>query len=165
MGGEAPLRLGLRVADVTAAAALYRGLAFEQVGSVPGPDGQTVMAILRRGDLQLLVDALTGLPFPESEREQQTKTGPRGLGVVIGLEVDDVDAVAHYCRSAGCQITVDPVDAPWGERYCECVDPYGYCWKFFRLLPEQHSGDLGAAYDWWFGPVGAQNAADEAHRR
>ncbi len=120
---------------------------------MPGPEGRTVMVILRRGDLQLLVDALTELPFPDSERERQTKAGPRGLGVVIGLEVDDVDAVARYCRSAGCRITVDPTDAPWGERYCECVDPYGYCWKFFRLLPEQHDDGLKAARDSWFGPA------------
>ncbi|GDY68473.1 VOC family protein [Streptomyces avermitilis] len=106
------------------------------------------------------MDALTGLPFPNDERERQTKTGPRGLGVVVGLEVADVDAVACYCRSAGCQVTVDPVDALWGERYCECVDRYGYCWKFFQLLPEQKNDGLDAAYDSWFGPAAETNVSD-----
>ncbi|ARF52923.1 VOC family protein [Streptomyces gilvosporeus] len=164
MGREAPVRLGLRVADVAGAAALYRGLGFQQVGFVPGPEGQTVMVILRRGDVQLLVDALTGLPFPDSERERQTKAGPRGLGVVVGLEVEDVDAVARYCRSAGCQITTEPADAPWGERYCECVDPYGYCWKFFRLLPQQYGDGLDAVHESWFGPADERNVADGTHR-
>jgi hypothetical protein len=36
--------------------------------------------------LQLLVDALEGIPFQDSPRERRTKTGPRGLGVVVGLE-------------------------------------------------------------------------------
>jgi hypothetical protein len=44
-----------------------------------------------------------------------------------------------------------PVDTPWGERYAECVDPYGYRWKFFQLLPDQPDDSLGAARDSWFG--------------
>src|SRR5205085_382068 len=144
--------------------ALYRGLGFQQVGSVPGPEGQTVMVILRRGDVQLLVDALTGLPFPDSERERQTKAGPRGLGVVVGLEVEDVDAVARYCRSAGCQITTEPADAPWGERYCECVDPCGYCWKFFRLLPQHYGDGVRAVHEGGFGPADEGKVADGTRR-
>lgn len=148
---EAPFRVGLRVQKVDAAAAFYEGLGFDRVGSVPDPDGRPVMTILRRGDVQLLVDALIGLPFPDTEREQRTKAGPRGLGVVIGIEVDDVDAVVEYCRSAGCELTTGPADAPWGERYAECTDPFGYAWKFFRILPEPAADALQAARAGWFG--------------
>jgi uncharacterized glyoxalase superfamily protein PhnB len=147
---DAPFRVGLRVRDVTEAAAFYEGLGFEQAGSVSDPDGRPVMVILRRGDFQLLVDALTGMPFPDSDRERMTRAGPRGLGVVIGVAVDDVDATAEYCRTAGCTVTTDPVDAPWGERYLECLDPYGYAWKFFRLLPDPPPDSLSAARDSWF---------------
>jgi uncharacterized glyoxalase superfamily protein PhnB len=48
--------------------------------------------------------------------------------------VISVDATADYCRSAGCTVTTGPVNAPWGERYVECLDPYEYAWKFFQLL-------------------------------
>nr|ADK32570.1 glyoxalase/bleomycin resistance protein [Microbispora corallina] len=150
MTDEASFRLGLRVEDVTEAAAFYRRLGFEQAGSMFSPEGRTIMAILRRGDLQLLVDALTGMPFPDSDRERMTTAGPRGLGVVIGIRVNDVDATAAYCHSAGCDVTTAPVDAPWGERYAEIVDPYGYAWKFFQLLPEPPQESLRAAYDVWF---------------
>ncbi len=150
MADEASYRVGLRVPDVTEAARFYQGLGFEPIGAIPGPDGSTVMAILRRGELQLLVDALVGMPFPDSDRERMTKTGPRGLGVVIGIEVDDVNATAVYCRLAGCTVTTDPVDAPWGERYLECLDPYGYAWKFFELLPDPPTDGLSAARDSWF---------------
>jgi hypothetical protein len=68
---EPPVRIGLRVADVVAAAALYERFGFVPVGTVPDRDGQVVMAVLRRGPLQLLVDALVGMPFPDSVR------GPR----------------------------------------------------------------------------------------
>jgi len=150
--GEAPFRIGLRVGDVDGAALFYEGLGFGRVGQVADPDGRTVMAILRRGGLQLLVDALQGMPFPVSPRERQTRHGPRGLGVVIGIETDDVDAAARYCAEAGCDVMTAPGDAPWGERYAECVDPYGYAWKFFQLLPAQPADGLTAAHDSWFSP-------------
>jgi catechol 2,3-dioxygenase-like lactoylglutathione lyase family enzyme len=109
MTDEAPFRVGLRVENLTEAVRFYVGLGFEEAGSIPGPDGQPIMAILRRGGLQLLVDSLTGMPFPDSARERMTKTGPRGPGVVIGIEVDSVDATADYCRSAGATVTTAPV--------------------------------------------------------
>ncbi|MGW2823102.1 VOC family protein [Streptomyces sp. NPDC001443] len=150
MADEASFRVGLRVPDVSEAVGFYQGLGFEPIGAIPGLDGSTVMAILRRGEFQLLVDALDGMPFPDSSRERLTKIGPRGLGVVIGMEVDDVDATAFYCRSAGCAIIAGPVDAPWGERYFECLDPYEYAWKFFELLPDPTTDGLSAARDSWF---------------
>lgn len=150
MTDEAPFRVGLRVKDVTEAAIFYAGLGFEQAGSISSPDGLPIMAILRRGDLQLLVDALTGMPFPDSDREHMTRTGPRGLGVEIGIEVDNVDATADYFRSAGATVTTGPLNAPWGERYAECLDPYDYAWKFYQLLPDPPQDSLSTAYDSWF---------------
>lgn len=134
MNGEPPYKLGLRVDDVTSAADFYAGLGFDRVAVMTDHSGQTTMVILRRGDLQLVVDALVGLPFADTERERRIQAGPRGLGVVIGIEVDDVDAAARYCATAGCELTAEPHDAPWRERYAECVDPYGYAWKLFRPL-------------------------------
>ncbi|MEV4810916.1 VOC family protein [Micromonospora avicenniae] len=159
MSGEAPVRVALRVSDVSAATTLYRSFGFVPVGTVPGPDGDVVMAILRRGPLQLLVDALVGIPFPDSVRERQTKLGPRGLGVVIGLEVDDVEEAARRCQAAGCVIGTGPVDAPWGERYVEFEDPYGYAWKFFRLTGSSDDG-LHAVRDAWFGQPGSPMAVE-----
>lgn len=151
MVDEPPVRVGLRVEDVAAAAALYESFGFVPVGTVPAPGGRVVMAILRRGPLLLLVDALEGLPFPDGWRERQTKVGPRGLGMVVGIEVDDVDAAAQRCRASGCTAVVGPLDAPWGERYVEFEDPYGYAWKFFQVLVDQRDDDgLRAAADLWF---------------
>jgi len=148
---EPSVRLALRVADVSAAVALYRSFGFTPVGTVPGPAGDVVMAILRRGPLQLLVDALTGIPFADNARERRTKAGPRGLGVVIGIEVDDVDGAAEQCAAGGCAISTGPRDAPWGERYVEFEDPFGYAWKFFHLTPDPPGDGLDAVHDLWFG--------------
>ena len=148
---EAAYKVGLRVADVPAAADFYAGLGFDRVADLQDPDGRPIMVILRRGQLQLLVDALEGMPFADSERERQTLSGPRGLGVVLGIGVDDVDAVAGYCERSGCDMTDQPQDSPWGERFAQCVDPYGYAWKLFRPLPDQAGDGLAATRANWFG--------------
>lgn len=151
MSDEPPVRVSLRVHDVTAAAASYEVLGFVQVGTIPDPDGLVLMAIMRRGPLQLLVDALEGIPFPDTERERLTKAGPRGLGVVVGIEVADVDEMARRCEIAGFAITHGPESAPWGERYVEAQDPYGYSWKLFRVMLDPPDSGLQAAADMWFG--------------
>ena len=146
------IRIGLRVPDVAAASGFYRGLGFNDVGSMPGADGQPVLWILERNGVYLVVDALFGLPFPDSERERLTQRGPRGLGVAIGLLVDDLDAVLAYCTTAGCEVTSEPVDMPWGDRVFECIDPFGYVWEIYRPIDgEPPSDGLAATSEAWFG--------------
>ncbi|MFD7274361.1 VOC family protein [Streptomyces mirabilis] len=80
--------------------------------------------------------AAPGVVAEEIRRAGRRGTTRARLGVIIGIEVSNVDATADHCRSAGCTVTTVPVDAPWGERYAECLDLYGYAWKFFQLLPD-----------------------------
>jgi uncharacterized glyoxalase superfamily protein PhnB len=152
---RASLRIGLRVDSVPAAETFYAGLGFEQVGLVQNPDGEPVLAILCRAGADLIVDALVGLPFPDSERERQIQRGPRGLGVVIGLEVDDLDATYAYCTEAGCAITCEPMDEAWGERLFTCLDPFGYEWKFSVPIEGIDEVDgTAATRASWFGSAG-----------
>ncbi|WP_432994588.1 VOC family protein [Dactylosporangium sp. CA-233914] len=148
----AAFRVGLRVADVEAAASFYRGFGFDEVGSVPDAEGRPVMTILDRGGVHLIVDALVGMPFPDSERERRTQAGPRGLGVAIGLGVDDLDASYAYCRTSGCTITTEPMDEAWGDRVFECVDPFGYVWEFSQPIADGQPADgFAAVQENWFG--------------
>ena len=121
-------KVGLRVEDVNAAASFYGGLGSERVGAVPNERGDPVLVILHKGEVNLIVDALVGLPFPDTARERRIRRGPRGLGVAIGLVVDDLDAVLGYCTDAGCEIVSEPEDTPWGDRVFSCLDPFGYEW-------------------------------------
>lgn len=149
---EGTLRVGLRVDDVATAVEFYRGLGFEQAGTVPNPEGETVLAILQRGEANLIVDALAGLPFPDSDRERAIRSGRRGLGVVIGLELDDLDAAYAYCTESGCAITCEPMDEAWGERLFTFVDPIGYEWKLSVPIPDGSGGNgTEAARASWFG--------------
>jgi uncharacterized glyoxalase superfamily protein PhnB len=148
-------RLGLRVEDVPAAMRFYGGLGFGEVGVVPDPDGAPVLAILERGEATLVPDSLTGMPFPDSERERQVQRGPRGLGVAIGLGVDDLDATYSYCTETRCEITCEPMDEAWGERLFTCLDPFGYQWKFSVPIPGTEGVEgTEAARDSWFGNTG-----------
>jgi uncharacterized glyoxalase superfamily protein PhnB len=149
---SARFRVGLRVPDVDAAVAFYGGLGFEVVGSVPDPSGRAVMTMLEREGVLLIADALQGMPFPDSERERQTQAGPRGLGVALGLEVDDLDESFAYCRGSGCVITSEPMDEVWGDRVFEFVDPFGYLWEVSRPLEgAQPENGFAAVQASWFG--------------
>jgi uncharacterized glyoxalase superfamily protein PhnB len=145
-------KLSLRVPDVDAASRFYGGLGFESEGVVPDPDGRPVLASLRRGPVYLILDALVGLPFPDSERERSIRRGPRGLGVVVGIGVDDLEAAYAYCTGGGCEITCEPMDEAWGERVFTCLDPFGYELEFFTPLPAGPPEDPTAAVrESWFG--------------
>jgi uncharacterized glyoxalase superfamily protein PhnB len=144
-------RVGLRVDDVEAAAEFYAGLGFDIEGSVPDPTGRPVMTILEREGVQLIVDALVGMPFPDTERERRTQDGPRGLGVAIGLGVDDLQAAYEHCVARGCVVVCEPMDEAWGDRVFECVDPFGYQWEFAQPLENAPEDGLAAVQRTWFG--------------
>jgi hypothetical protein len=100
MDGEAPYRIGLRVNDVDSAALFYEGLGFRRMGQIPDPDGRAVMIILRHGDLQLLVDALEGPPFPDSPRERRTTQCPRAIRRMRGSVWIRVEVLPSAAQSA-----------------------------------------------------------------
>jgi uncharacterized glyoxalase superfamily protein PhnB len=111
------------------------------------------MVMLQREGVMLIVDALEGMPFADSERELRVKKGPRGLGVAIGLGVDDLDAVYAYCREAGCAITSEPRVEAYGDRVFECVDPFGFVWEMSHPVEAVSVEDAtNAARDEWFAP-------------
>ena len=152
MGSIEPgrFRIGLRVDDVVGASRFYTGLGFEEVGSVPDDQGP-VMVMLARDGILLMADALVGMPFPDSERERQTQAGPRGLGVAIGLGVDDLEACYRYCTASGCSITQLPHDAPFGDRVFEMIDPYGYQWEISQPIVDLGDHDpFAATGEAWF---------------
>ena len=155
----ASFRVGLRVGDVVAAATLYGGLGFDEIGTIPGPEGKPVMTILQRGDVQLIVDALVGMPFPDTERERQTQSGPRGLGVAIGLGVEDLATSYEYCVGAGFTILNEPADEAWGDRVFDCLDPFGYQWEFSQPIADwdQSAGLEKAGEAWFAGTEDARN--------
>jgi uncharacterized glyoxalase superfamily protein PhnB len=148
-------RVGLRVDDVVGAANFYRGLGFEDIAAVPGPGGAPVMVMLQREGAMLIVDALEGMPFAETEREALVKVGPRGLGVAVGLGVDDLDAAYAWCTESKCEVTSEPRVEPYGDRVFECIDPYGYLWEISQPVADMPvESAVDAVRSEWFGSRG-----------
>ena len=64
-----------------------------------------------------------------------TPPGPdRGNGVIIVLEVDDVDRIAERAGSDGVDVLFGPEAVDWGRRICLLEDPDGYVIEAYRPL-------------------------------
>jgi lactoylglutathione lyase len=127
-GGDV-LLLGLRfelfVDDVEASVRFYRAT----LGLVPpeqwSSDGYVP---LRAGAVTIGVQCHTKLPV-EHHFSREQLAGPRGVGLEIVIEVDDVDrayalAAPEAERHGG---GIEPLgERPWGTRDFRLVDPDGY---------------------------------------
>lgn len=63
---------------------------------------------------------------------------PKELGgtpVTLHLEVADCDEAVRRAVEAGTRVTMPPMDAFWGARYAQIVDPFGHAWSFAHPLP------------------------------
>ena len=92
------------------------------------PDAQLVMhATLKIGDSMLMVVD----EFPEGQGcpgwvSPQTN---KGITMSLHLYVEDVDALYNQAVAAGCTPNMPPMDAFWGDRYGQVIDPYGHFWS------------------------------------
>ena len=59
---------------------------------------------------------------------------PRGIGVEIVIEVDDVDDVLALATAAGLNIVKPMQDRPWKARDFRLADPDGYFLRFTSPL-------------------------------
>jgi len=67
---------------------------------------------------------------------------PRGTGVEISIEVEDVDALYERARSLGIDIVKGVQDRPWKARDFRIADPDGY---FIRITTPLHRERVVAA--------------------
>lgn len=55
--------------------------------------------------------------------------GAAGQGLLLVFVVDDVDAEFARIAANGAEVVTAPETEPWGERYCQFVDPNGLVWQ------------------------------------
>lgn len=65
---------------------------------------------------------------------------PRAGGIVVALEVDDVEAEVARLAAAGVEPASPVVDEPWGERLCLFTDPNGLTVELVQWLGERPGG-------------------------
>lgn len=85
------------------------------------------------------------LPNVESQ-PAPLHTAFSGAGIVLSIDVDDVDAVHTKLHEAGVleEIVVDLRDEPWGQRHFLFKDPAGTLLDVFQMIPP--TSEYAAAY-------------------
>lgn len=58
----------------------------------------------------------------------------RGEGLIVVIEVDDVDAVYDRAATAGANVLLEPTDVDWDRRMCLVRDPDGYVLELSRPI-------------------------------
>ena len=107
-----------------------------EVMRMPAEDGKRLMhaAIIVNGSQIYLMD-----DFPEF-REQCSGgriVAPKTAGAstfVLHLNVPDCDAAVQRAIDAGAVVMMPPMDAFWGDRYGQVLDPFGHAWSFAHPL-------------------------------
>ncbi|OGN42467.1 MAG: glyoxalase [Caulobacterales bacterium RIFCSPHIGHO2_01_FULL_70_19] len=121
-GGVAP-HLTIPSRGGQAAVEFYqRAFGAEVLRTMPAEDGERLMhAHLRiNGGSVMLHDE-----FPEMNGEQDI----RPKGVVLHLQVDDVDEWWNRAIVAGAVPVYPLADQFWGDRYGQLRDPFGHSWS------------------------------------
>lgn len=100
--------------------------------------------VLERGDRSAEFDTGECTLMVEEEFDADTLAGfgleppgdDRGDGVIVVLEVDDVDALHERAAEAGADVRLEPTDVDWGRRMCLVADPDGYILEISRPLDD-----------------------------
>lgn len=130
----------LVVHDAAAALEFYKtALGASEVMRVPADDGKRLLhsEILVNGARVFVRD-----DFPDY-REQcgggavLTPKEAKTTTVTLHLEVENCDKAVERATAAGATILMPPMDAFWGARYAQVIDPFGHSWSFAHPLPGQ----------------------------
>ena len=128
----------LVVDDAAAALEFYKtALGATETMRVPAEDGKRLLhAEIEVYGAKIFVRD----DFPEywEGKGKACVSTPKELGgtpVTLHLEVADCDEAVRRAVEAGARVTMPPMDAFWGARYAQIVDPFGHAWSFAHPLP------------------------------
>ncbi|MGH9869028.1 MAG: VOC family protein [Candidatus Polarisedimenticolia bacterium] len=128
----------LNVAGAAAAIEFYKkAFGAEEIQRMPGPGGKVMHAEIRIGDsMVMLADE-----YPEFGNKAPTTLG--GSPVTIHLYSNDVDALWDRAIKAGAKEVMPLMDAFWGDRYGQVVDPFGHKWGLGMHLEDLTPEEIG----------------------
>lgn len=129
----------LVVGDAAAALAFYaKALGATEVMRVPTEDGRRLMhaEIEVNGARVFLRDHFPEAGCGQAGARQAPPAELGGTTLTLHLEVPDCDAAVERAVAAGATVNMPPMDAFWGARYGQVVDPFGHAWSFAHPLPQ-----------------------------
>ncbi|KKU93995.1 MAG: hypothetical protein UY26_C0003G0145 [Candidatus Jorgensenbacteria bacterium GW2011_GWA1_48_13] len=100
---------------------------YEELGFEVEKSGDTVKA--RLGDF-----ALAFVDKNKSVIQKEAQFEPKGMGVFVYVEVDDVDDYFKSLKENGIKTSSEPRDWPWGKREFAVKDPDGYKLIFYQPI-------------------------------
>ena len=118
---------------------LPRGVRRAGAGRIPTPDGRIMSLQLHIGETTLHVAD----EFPEMDVLAPPSIG--GSPVVLGLEVDDAEAVFARAVAAGAQVRQPLGEMFWGDLHGQLEDPFGHRWNISQHLRDVPSAEVVAA--------------------
>jgi PhnB protein len=127
----------LVVRDAAAALEFYKnGFGATETMRLPTEDGKRIM----HSEIQLNgARVFVRDHFPEHCTAQggHRQAPPEELGgtpVTLHLEVPNCDDAVSRAVEAGAEVIMPPMDAFWGARYAQIVDPFGHAWSLAHPL-------------------------------
>lgn len=129
----------LVVNDANAALEFYKkGLGATETFRLPYQDGKRLMhsEINVMGARIFVVDAFPEFAAQHGGNHYRPPNDLNGTSVTIHMEVPDCDTAIQRMVDAGAKITMPPMDAFWGARYGQVLDPFGHAWSFAHPKPE-----------------------------
>lgn len=116
----------LMVSDIDRSTAFYR----DALGLEVAERGERSTAF-ETGEAELMLEE----DFSEEELAAFGLTPPgeeRGDGVIVVVEVDDVEAVHEQAAAAGADVVMEPTEVDWGREMFLVRDPDGYVLEVSR---------------------------------
>ncbi len=122
------------------AAGFYReAFGAQERERIPTPDGRIMSLQLQIGETTLHVAD----EFPEMDVLAPPSIG--GSPVVLGLEVDDAEAVFARAVAAGAEVRQPLGEMFWGDLHGQLEDPFGHRWNISQHLRDVPSAEVVAA--------------------
>jgi len=108
------------------------------------PGGNIILhAEIQIGDSRIMLND----EFPEMNCKSPQSVG--GASTALYVYVRDVEKVFTQAADAGAKVTMPLMDAFWGDRTGQLVDPYGHVWSFATRKRNLSQKEMQKAQQEW----------------
>lgn len=120
------------------------------------PDSNKIMhAEIQIGDSPIMLND----EFPEMNCKSPQSVG--GASITLYVYVKDVEKIFTQAAAAGATVTMPVMDAFWGDRTGQLIDPYGHVWSFATRKPNLSPKEMQKAQEEWLAEM-AKDQQQEA---
>jgi PhnB protein len=113
------------------------------------PGGNIILhSEIQIGDSRIMLND----EFPEMNCKSPQSVG--GASSALYVYVRDVEKIFAQAADAGAKVTMPLMDAFWGDRTGQLVDPYGHIWSFATRKRNLSQKEMQKAQQVWLAEMG-----------